>query len=151
VDRLSQHLHGDPFDTRLITPKPSPDEVLTILNTTGLNRIRTPHQVHLACTSGYSRPVVESRIATLRARGTGDLCDKGLEGAVVQIGMTVMAHNGAIRVRIRQQRLTKRGQQFRRLLGLSGTSPHFLRCFLQKDLPIWCCKFVQEQGDISDA
>jgi hypothetical protein len=89
VDRLSQHLHGDPFDTRLITPKPSPDEVLTILNTTGLNRIRTPHQVHLACISGYSRPVVESRIATLRARGTGDLRDKGLEGAVVQIDLNI--------------------------------------------------------------
>jgi hypothetical protein len=35
-----------------------------------------------------------------------------------QIGMTVMAYNGAVLVRIRQQRLSKRGQKFRRLLGL---------------------------------
>jgi hypothetical protein len=32
--------------------------------------------------------------------------------------MTVMAYNGAVLVRIRQQRLSKRGQKFRRLLGL---------------------------------
>jgi len=34
------------------------------------------------------------------------------------MGMTVMAHNGAVLVRIQQQRLSKRGQKFRRLLGL---------------------------------
>src|SRR5262249_17759332 len=84
----------------------------------GLNRIRTPHQVHLACASGYSRPVVESHIATLMSRGADHVRYKGLEGAVVQIGMTVMAYNGAVLVRIRQQRLSKRGQKFRRLLGL---------------------------------
>jgi hypothetical protein len=32
--------------------------------------------------------------------------------------MTVMAHNGAVIVRIRQQQLSKRAQKFRRLLGL---------------------------------
>jgi hypothetical protein len=32
--------------------------------------------------------------------------------------MTVMAYNGAAMVRIRQQRLSKRAQKFRRLLGL---------------------------------
>ena len=95
-----------------------PQEVLDILNASGLNRIRTPHQVHLACASGYSRPVVESHIATLMSRGAGHVHYKGLEGAVVQMGMTVMAHNGAVLVRIRQQRLSKRGQKFRRLLGL---------------------------------
>ena len=52
------------------------------------------------------------------SRGAGELRDKGLEGAVVQRGMTVMAHNGAVLMRIRQQRLSKRGQKFRRLLGL---------------------------------
>jgi len=31
--------------------------------------------------------------------------------------MTAMAHNGAVVVRIRQQRLSKRAQNFRRLLG----------------------------------
>jgi hypothetical protein len=31
-----------------------------------------------------------------------------------------MAHNGAVLVRIRQHRLSKRGQKFRRLLGLKS-------------------------------
>ncbi len=109
---------GIPTTVEPINPTPSPEEVLDILNTSGLNRIRTPHQVHLACASGYSRPVVESHIATLLARGAGELRYKGLEGAVVQMGMAVMAHNGAVLVRIRQQHLSKRGQKFRRLLGL---------------------------------
>jgi hypothetical protein len=34
------------------------------------------------------------------------------------MGMIVMAHNGAVLVRIRQRYLSKRGQKFRRLLGL---------------------------------
>ena len=84
-----------------------------------MNRIRTPHQVRLACASGYSRPVVESHMATLISRGAARVRYKGLEGAAVQMGMTVMAHNGAVLVRIRQQRLSKRGQKFRRLLGLN--------------------------------
>jgi hypothetical protein len=65
--------------------------------------------------------VVESHIASLLARGAGHVRDKGLEGAVLQQGMTVMAHNGAVLVRIRQQQMSKRSQKFRRFLGL--TSP----------------------------
>jgi hypothetical protein len=109
---------GIPTTVEPINPTPSPKEVLDLLNASGLNRIRTAHQVHLACASGYSRPVVESHIATLMSRGADHVRYKGLEGAVVQIGMTVMAYNGAVLVRIRQQRLSKRGQKFRRLLGL---------------------------------
>lgn len=109
---------GIPTTVEPINPQPSPEEVRDILNGSGLHRIRTPHQVHLACASGYSRPVVESHIATLMSRGAAHVRYKGLEGAVVQMGMTVMAHNGAVLVRIRQQRLSKRGQKFRRLLGL---------------------------------
>jgi hypothetical protein len=109
---------GIPTTVAPINPQPKPEEVVDILNASGLNRIRTPYQVQLACASGYSRPVVESHIATLMSRGAGDLRYKGLDGAVVQMGMIVMAHNGAVLVRIRQQRLSKRGQKFRRLLGL---------------------------------
>jgi hypothetical protein len=123
---LRQALHqrhiltvGIPTTIEPIHPTPSLEEVLDILNTSGLCRIRTPYQVHLACASGYSRPVVESHIATLMARGAGHVPYKGLDGAVRQMGMTVMAHNGAVLVRIRQQRLSKRGQKFRRLLGLN--------------------------------
>jgi len=122
---LRQALHGRgiltvgmPTTVVPINPTPSQQEVLDILNGSGLNRIRTPYQVHLACASGYSRPVVESHIATLMSRGAGQVRYKGLEGAVIQMGMTVMAHNGSVLVRIHQQRLSKRGQKFRRLLGL---------------------------------
>jgi hypothetical protein len=122
---LRQALHtrgiltvGIPTSVEPINTAPSPEEVLDILNTSGLNRIRTPHQVYLACASGYSRPVVEGHIATLMARGADQVRYKGLEGAVIQIGMTIMAHNGATLVRVAQQRLSKRGQKFRRLLGL---------------------------------
>ena len=110
---------GIPTTVEPINPTPSPAEVLDILNTSGLHRKRTPYQVHLACASGYSRPVVESHIATLMSRGAGHVHYKGLDGAVRQIVMPVMAHNGPVLVPIRQQRLSKRGQKFRRLLGLN--------------------------------
>jgi hypothetical protein len=63
---------------------------------------------------------VESHIASLLARGAGQVRYKGLEGAVVQQGMTVMAHNGDVLVRIRQRKMTQRAQKFRRLLGLKS-------------------------------
>ena len=128
---LRQALHargiltvGIPTSVEPINPTPSQAEVLTILNASGLNRIRTPHQGHLACASGSSRPVVEGHIATLMARGADQVRYKGLEGAVLQMGMTVMAHNGAVLVRVGQQRLSKRGQKFRRLLGLKRHNMH---------------------------
>jgi hypothetical protein len=108
---------------KTIAPTPvglSAQDVLNILNEAGLNRIRTPHQVHAACASGYSRPVVESHIASLLSRGAGHVRYKGHPGAVLQQGMTVMAHNGATLMRIRQQQLSKRAQKFRRLLGLKS-------------------------------
>jgi hypothetical protein len=122
---LRQALHargilsvGIPKTVEPINPAPSPEEILHLLNEAGLNRNRTPYQVQLACACGYSRPVVESHIASVLARGAGQIRYKGPQGAVVQLGMTVMAHNAAALVRIRQQRLSKRAQKFRRLLGL---------------------------------
>ena len=109
---------GIPKSVEPINPTPTPEEIGAILTEAGLRRQRTPHQVQLACACGYSRPVVESHIASLLARGAGHVRYKGLQGAVVQQGMTVMAHNGATLVRIRQQQLSKRAQKFRRLLGL---------------------------------
>lgn len=87
---------GIPTTVEPLNPTPSQQEVQEILRTSGLERIRTPHQVHLACASGYSRPVVESHIATLMSRGAAHVRSKGLQGAVIQMGMTVMAHNGAV-------------------------------------------------------
>jgi hypothetical protein len=52
----------------------------------------------LACASGYSRPVVESHIATLPLRRAGAVRYKDIEGAIVQQGMTVMSYNGAVLV-----------------------------------------------------
>ena len=122
---LRQALHarglltiGIPKTVEPINPTPTPEEIHAILAEAGFHRQRTPYQVQLACACGYSRPVVESHIASLLARGAGQVRYKGLQGAVVQQGMTVMAHNGATLVRIRQQRLSKRAQKFRRLLGL---------------------------------
>jgi hypothetical protein len=122
---LRQTLHargiltvGIPKSVEPIDPNPSAEEVLDILTEAGLNRQRTPHQVQLACACGYSRPVVESHIASLLSRGAGQVRYKGHPGAVLQQGMTVMAHNGATLVRIRQHQLSKRAQKFRRLLGL---------------------------------
>ena len=111
-----------------LAPHPSAQEVFAILNEAGLHRKRTPHQVHLACASGYSRPVVESHIASLLSRGAGQVRYKGLEGAVVHQGMTVMTHNGAVLVRIRRQLLTKRAQKFRRLLGLRPPKNNKINC-----------------------
>jgi len=122
---LRQTLHergmlsvGIPKTIEPLNPHLNPKEILAVLNEAGLHRQRTPHQVQLACACGDSRPVGESHIACLLARGAGQLRYKGPHGATVQFGMTVMAHNGAVLVRIRQQRLSKRAQKFRRLLGL---------------------------------
>ena len=109
---------GIPQTVAPIPPSPTQEEVRWSLTAAGLHRKRTPHQVHLAFACGHSRPVVESHIASLLARGAGHIRYKGLQGAVVQLGMTVIAHNGAAMVRIRQRRLSKRAQKFRRLLGL---------------------------------
>ena len=124
-EALRQALHargiltvGIPKTIEPIKANPSPKEIHDILDAAGLHRIRTPHQVQLACTTGYSRPVVESHSASLLARGAGQVRYKGLEGAVLQQGMTVLAYNGAVVVRIRRQQLSKRAQKFRRLLGL---------------------------------
>jgi hypothetical protein len=109
---------GIPKTVEPINPQPAPQAIRDYLNAAGLNRQRTPYQVQLACACGYSRPVVESHIATLLSRGVGQVRYKGPHGATRQLGMTVMAHNGATMVRIRQQHLSKRAQKLRRLLGL---------------------------------
>jgi len=122
---LRQALHargiltvGIPQTVAPIPPSPPQEEVRWSLTEAGLQRKRTPHQVHLAFACGHSRPVVESHIASVLSRGAGHVRYTGLQGAVVQLGMTVIAHNGAAMVRIRQLRLSKRAQKFRRLLGL---------------------------------
>ena len=108
---------GMPRTVAPMAPSPTQAEVLQSLHHAGLTQ-RTPHQGHLAYACGSSRPVVESHIASGRARGAGQVRYKGPQGAARQLGMTVMASHGAALVRIRQQRLSKRAPKFRRLLGL---------------------------------
>jgi len=109
---------GIPQTVEPLTSAPTQEEVLRILHEAGLNHKRTSYQVQLACACGYSRPVVESIIASLLYRGAARITYKGHRGAIVQMGMAVMAHNAATLRRIHQNRLSKRAQKFRRLLRL---------------------------------
>ena len=109
---------GIPRTVEPLSPTPSPEAIQEMLTATGLYRKRTLRQLHLACAASYSRPVVESIIASLLSRGAGQLRYKGGHGACVQLMMAVMAHNAATVRRIRHGRLTARAQKFRRLLHL---------------------------------
>jgi hypothetical protein len=109
---------GIPRTVDPLPPLPTPEDVLRSLDEADLHHIRTPAQVHLAYACGYSRPVVESIIASLLCRGAGHLTYKGHRGAIVQTGMAVMAHNAATLVRIHEYRLSKRARKFRRRLRL---------------------------------
>ena len=83
----------------------SPESWAQLLSEAGVQDIRTPTQVHLAYACGYSRPVVESIMASLLCRGAARLTYQGHRGAIVQTGMAVMAHNAATLVRIHEYRL----------------------------------------------
>jgi hypothetical protein len=123
--KLRETLHGRgiltvgiPQTVEPLPPAPTPEQIRSLLHAASLHHQRTPHQVQLACASGYSRPVVESIIASLLCRGAARIIYKGQRGAVVQLGMAVMAHNAATVRRIYQDRLSTRAQKFRRLLRL---------------------------------
>jgi hypothetical protein len=121
--RTTLHTHGIltvgiPHTVEPLSPTPTPEAVQQLLTTAGLHRKRTPRQVQLACAAGYSRPVVESIIASLLNRGAARVHYKGWHGAQVQVHMAVLAHNAATVRRIQLGRLTTRAQKFRRLLHL---------------------------------
>ena len=109
---------GIPRSVAPLSPTPSPETIDELLTTADLHRKRTPRQVQIACAAGYSRPVVESMIASLLSRGAGHLRYNGWHGAGVQLTMAVMAHNAATVRRIRHGRLTTRAHKFRQLLHL---------------------------------
>jgi hypothetical protein len=109
---------GIPKTVEPLPPSPTPEDVLRLLNAEDLPQALTPCQVDLAYACGYSRPVVESIIASLLCRGAARVTDKGHRGAIVQTGMAVMAHNAATLVRIHEYRLSKRARKFRRRLRL---------------------------------
>ena len=111
---------GIPQTVEPIAPSPTQEDVHRILHQAGLNSKRTPHQVHIACACGDSRPVVESFIESLLCRGAAHIRDKGSHGAIVHMSMTVMAHNAATLVRVQRNQLSKRAQKLRRLLSLKS-------------------------------
>ena len=97
---------------------PAPADVLRIVNDAHRPSIPTPAPVHRACTCGSSRPVVERLMASLWCRGAGCRTYKGHRGALVQMGMAVMAHHAATVVRLHAYRLSTRARTFRRRLRL---------------------------------
>jgi hypothetical protein len=109
---------GIPRTVAPLPPAPTAEDIFRSLEAADLHHIRTPTQVQLAYACGYSRPVGESIIASLLCRGAGRLSYKGHRGAIVHMGMAVMAHNAATLVRIHQSRLSKRARLFRRRLRL---------------------------------
>jgi hypothetical protein len=109
---------GIPKTVEPLPPSPTPEDVLRLLNEENLPQALTPCQVDLAYACGYSRPVVESIIASLLCRGAARVTYKGHRGAIVQTGMAVIAHNAATLVRIHEYRLSKRARKFRRRLRL---------------------------------
>lgn len=115
---------GIPHTIAPLSPAPTPEDIRWRLTEAGLARTRPPAQVRLACAAGYSRPVIESIIASLRGRGTARVRSKGHRGAIIHTGMAVLAHNAATVVRVRQDRLTTRAQKFRRWLRLKRHNPN---------------------------
>jgi hypothetical protein len=109
---------GIPKTVEPLPPSPTPEDVLRLLHEEDWPQALTPCQVDLAYACGYSRPVVESIMASLLCRGAARVTDKGHRGAIVQTGMAVMAHNAATVVRIHEYRLSKRARKFRRRLRL---------------------------------
>ncbi|HEX9871904.1 MAG TPA: hypothetical protein VGC99_25560 [Candidatus Tectomicrobia bacterium] len=109
---------GIPKTVEPLPPSPTPEDVLRLLHEGDAPRARTPCQVDLAYACGYSRPVVESIIASLLCRGAARVTYKGHRGAIVQIAMATMAHNAATLARIHEYRLSKRARTFRRRLRL---------------------------------
>jgi hypothetical protein len=109
---------GIPKTVEPLPSSPTPEDVLRLLSEGGLPGVRTSCQVHLAYACGYSRPVVERIIASLLGRRAARIPYKGHRGAIVHMGMTVMAHNAATLVRIHEYRLSKRARTFRRRLRL---------------------------------
>jgi hypothetical protein len=81
---------GIPTTVDPLPPTPTPEDVLQRRDEADVHHIRTPSQVHLAYACGYSRPVVESIMASLLCRGAGHLTDKGHRGTLVRTGMAVM-------------------------------------------------------------
>ena len=108
---------GIPHTIKPIPQGPTHDMIQEVQNTPGLEK-QSATQIEIAYACGYSRPFVEGLITTLICRGATQIKYKGHRGATLQLGMAMVAGNAATLVRIKQDRLTKRAQKFRRLFRL---------------------------------
>ena len=108
---------GIPHTIEPIPKIPTPQMIQEVHKTAGLEKQSTT-QIKNAYACGYSRPFVEGLITTFISRGATQIKYKGHRGAILQIGTAIVAGNAATLVRIKQDRLSKRAQKFRRLFYL---------------------------------
>ena len=109
---------GIPNSIEPIPKVPTPKMIQEVLDIPLLGEKQNATQIKIAYACAYSRPFVESLISSLICRGATHIKYKGHRGAFIQIGMAIVAGNAATLVRIKQGRLSKRAQRFRRLLRL---------------------------------
>ena len=109
---------GIPNTIEPIPKVPTPSMIQAILNTPILNENQNATQIKIAYACGYSRTFVESLINSLICRGATHIKYKGHRGAMIQIGMAIIAANATTLVRIKQDRLSKRTQKCRRWFRL---------------------------------
>lgn len=120
---------GIPQNIEPIPCEPTPSMLKEALENKALQGGCTSTQVEIAYACGYSRPFVESIIETLSHRGGTRIKYKGHRGAIIQIGMAVMANNAATLVRIGQNRITERAQKFRRMFCFKPPKPKIDNAF----------------------
>lgn len=108
---------GIPHTIQPIPKVPTCEMIQDVQDISGLEK-QSATQIEIAYACGYSRPFVEGLITTLICRGATQIKYKGHRGAIIQVGMAIVAGNAASLVRIKQNRLTKRAQKFRRFFRL---------------------------------
>lgn len=109
---------GIPNSIEPIPKVPTLEMIQEVLDIPLLGEKQNTTQIKIAYACAYSRPFVESLISSLICRGATHIKYKGHRGAFIQIGMAIIAGNAATLVRIKQDRLSKRAQRFRRLFRL---------------------------------
>lgn len=112
---------GIPHTLEPIPKVPTPQMIKDVQEVPKLKK-QSATQIQIAYACGYSRPFVEGIITTLICRGAAQIKYKGHRGATIQIGMAILASNAATLVRIKQERLTKTAQKFRRLFRLNASN-----------------------------
>ena len=123
---------GIPQNIEPIPCEPTPSMLKEALENKAFKGECTKTQVEIAYACGYSRPFVEGIIETLSHRGGTRIKYKGHRGAIIQIGMAVMANNAATLVRIGQNRITKRAQMFRQMFRIKPPKPKTDNAFLKQ-------------------